>query len=66
MGSHLVEKPYKCIICKGGFTRKDKLKQHMRLHTNERPFECKKCNKKFTRNDAMKSHMKIHLVDCIK
>ncbi|KAL4219718.1 hypothetical protein ACF0H5_020132 [Mactra antiquata] len=42
------EKPYKCDVCISEFTRKESLRDHMRIHTGEKPYKCDVCMSEFT------------------
>ncbi|KAF1744556.1 hypothetical protein MXB_2669 [Myxobolus squamalis] len=55
------EKPFMCLVCKKGFSRKDHLRSHERTHTKERPYRCPICQRGFSRSDERKRHTKIHL-----
>merc|ERR1712030_53054 len=49
-----------CPICKVVFSKKQKLKYHMRIHTGEGLETCHICNKIFTHSYALNIHMRTH------
>ncbi|KAG8198996.1 hypothetical protein JTE90_001795 [Oedothorax gibbosus] len=55
-----VERPFLCSYCDKGFARRDKLSDHVRMHTGERPHVCAHCGKSFTRKDKLTVHVRIH------
>ncbi|XP_018017302.1 zinc finger protein Xfin-like [Hyalella azteca] len=57
--SCLADRMHVCGYCSRAFTRSDKLKMHLRIHTGERPYHCF-CSKTFTRQDKFKQHLNIH------
>ena len=61
---HLKIKPFPCEMCNMSFAERDKLKNHMRIHTGEKPFSCVVCGKNFARKQDCKKHQKsVHGVD---
>ena len=55
---HLNEKPHTCPTCGRSFARKQKMKEHMKLHTGEANFTCPLCHKTFNNRDSQWSHKK--------
>jgi uncharacterized Zn-finger protein len=51
---------FECNICGKGYSRKDVLKVHLRLHTGERPFACRFCGRTFSDRSNMIMHEQIH------
>jgi len=51
---------FKCKICEKQFTRKQRLQQHMFMHTGDHPFKCEVCKQGFSDASKMKKHMKSH------
>uniref|UniRef100_A0AAQ6IH03 C2H2-type domain-containing protein n=1 Tax=Anabas testudineus TaxID=64144 RepID=A0AAQ6IH03_ANATE len=54
------ERPHTCDVCGKGFTLKQLLRNHQRLHAEVRPFRCEQCGKSFYRADTLKGHQRIH------
>lgn len=52
------EKPFKCVVCKSSFRKKETLQRHFLTHTGEKSFECSVCFKAFARKDYVMNHMK--------
>lgn len=52
--------PFKCEVCTRGFSRKDKLKLHLMIHSGDKPLKCEACGKAFLRRDHLKNHMRTH------
>ncbi|XP_034230508.1 zinc finger protein 436-like [Thrips palmi] len=52
--------PFKCEVCTRGFSRKDKLKLHLMIHSGDKPLKCDSCGKAFLRRDHLKNHMRTH------
>ncbi|KAL5281764.1 hypothetical protein ACFFRR_005232 [Megaselia abdita] len=57
---HQQDKPYICVLCMKGFTRRTDLKKHAYFHTGVKPFKCSICSKTFSRNTNLTKHMKTH------
>ena len=53
-------KPFTCSYCQKSFPRKERLKEHERIHTGERPFTCPICGKCFSDSGNFSNHKKGH------
>ena len=49
-----------CLICGRDFTRKQNLRQHLRIHTGVKPFQCDTCGRRFTQKSTLRRHNMIH------
>ncbi|KAJ7413104.1 Zinc finger protein 64 like protein, isoforms 1 and 2 [Willisornis vidua] len=54
------DKPHKCELCSKCFSRKDKLKMHMRCHTGVKPYKCKHCEYAAADSSSLNKHQRIH------
>uniref|UniRef100_A0A8D3BUF7 C2H2-type domain-containing protein n=1 Tax=Scophthalmus maximus TaxID=52904 RepID=A0A8D3BUF7_SCOMX len=54
------ERPHTCDVCGKGFTLKQLLRNHQRLHADVRPFRCEQCGKSFYRAHGLKMHQMVH------
>ncbi|MEQ2216890.1 hypothetical protein XENOCAPTIV_024692, partial [Xenoophorus captivus] len=52
------EKPFSCLTCGKGFTRKSSLTSHMTTHTGEKPYPCDLCEKSFRDRSTYSRHMR--------
>ena len=53
-------KKFRCTECGKGFTLRNSLKNHVRVHTNSRPYCCKLCLKTFKQIGHVKDHLLTH------
>ena len=58
---HFDPQIYECHVCQKTFKRKDKLNNHLSIHTGIRPFLCDLCPKKFITKTKLKEHQRRHL-----
>ena len=49
---------YGCEFCGKGFTHKDKMENHKKIHTNEKEFKCTLCLKSFHQKGNLETHQK--------
>lgn len=56
---HEDPRPFKCLVCKKGFTKKRYLTQHQQIHS-ERPYQCEVCSESFKTEPALVSHRRMH------
>lgn len=54
------EKPFRCNVCDGSFSRYSSLWSHKRLHTGDKPFKCEMCGLTFARAAYLKNHLRVH------
>lgn len=52
------EKKYSCEVCLRKFTRPEKVRIHMRVHTGEKPYNCLMCHKKYQQKNDLNRHVK--------
>jgi KRAB domain-containing zinc finger protein len=68
MWVHRSEKRLNCTQCNRGFNGSDKLKNHIRSHSeNPRPFQCDLCPKNYPTKEVIKNHLlAVHSNQTIK
>lgn len=55
-------RPYKCEICRAGYTLKGDMVRHMRyVHEGIRPYQCSECGNAFGRRSILNKHLKTHM-----
>ncbi|XP_076055857.1 uncharacterized protein LOC143033979 [Oratosquilla oratoria] len=54
------DRPWACNYCKGRFTTKNCLKQHLKTHTGQKPYECDVCLARFREQAGLKRHKMTH------
>lgn len=52
------EKKYSCEVCLRKFSRPEKVRIHMRVHTGEKPYNCLRCHKKYQQKNDLNRHVK--------
>ncbi|KAJ0032851.1 hypothetical protein NQD34_002932 [Periophthalmus magnuspinnatus] len=57
---HTGERPFRCSVCRKGFTRVSTLTLHRRLHMKVKPYKCSICEREFTQNCSLKVHLAKH------
>lgn len=58
------DKPFRCNICNGTFSRYSSLWSHKRLHSGEKNFKCNICSLAFAKAAYLKNHTRIHTGRC--
>lgn len=53
-------KKHLCDTCGKGFSQKNKLRVHYRVHTGIKPYACTYCSKAFTKKDYLVMHERVH------
>ncbi|ELU06199.1 hypothetical protein CAPTEDRAFT_227344, partial [Capitella teleta] len=67
---HSEVKPFTCNFpeCGKSFKRKDKLMDHMKVHSNAKNYSCNICGRKYRNRDGLRYHLKSHArgegIDC--
>lgn len=54
------DKPFRCNVCDGQFSRYSSLWSHKRLHSGDKPFKCDICGLTFARQAYLKNHVRVH------
>uniref|UniRef100_A0A3B3BQY0 C2H2-type domain-containing protein n=1 Tax=Oryzias melastigma TaxID=30732 RepID=A0A3B3BQY0_ORYME len=54
------ERPFTCDLCGKGYTRKDGLNFHKKVHRGEKPFRCETCGKSYALKVHLACHMRSH------
>lgn len=52
------EKKYSCEVCLRKFSRPEKVRIHMRVHTGEKPYNCLICHKNYQQKNDLNRHIK--------
>ncbi|KAF0773438.1 zinc finger protein 596-like [Aphis craccivora] len=52
------EKKYICEVCLRKFSRPEKVRIHMRVHTGEKPYNCLICNNRYQQKNDLNRHVK--------
>ena len=61
---HSTQRDFKCTECDKAFTNKNRLANHLRIHTGAKPFKCKICDYHSNRRDNVLLHCKkVHKVE---
>lgn len=59
-GKDGTERPYLCSVCGRGFSRRETLRRHDRIHTGEKPHRCPICGKNFREAFHLSKHRTVH------
>ncbi|XP_061112085.1 uncharacterized protein LOC133137768 [Conger conger] len=54
------ERPFLCSVCGRGFSRRETLRRHDRVHTGEKPYHCDVCGKDFREAFHLTKHRTVH------
>merc|ERR1711997_1445837 len=61
---HSSQRDFPCTECGKAFTNKNRLANHLRIHTGAKPFKCKICDYRSNRRDNVLLHCKkVHKVE---
>nr|XP_061797469.1 zinc finger protein ZFP2-like [Nerophis lumbriciformis] len=65
-GQHTGKRAHTCNTCGKGFTLRQILLDHQRLHNDDRPYKCTQCDKSFYRVNGLKMHKRLHAIRCVR
>lgn len=54
------EKNMMCQVCHKKFAERQRLLEHMQIHTGIKPYECSVCGRRFSQTSSMYTHALIH------
>ena len=54
------EKNLMCEVCHKKFAERQRLLEHMQIHTGIKPYECSVCGRRFSQTSSMYTHALIH------
>ena len=63
---HMNVKKYQCSFCSSGFSSKQSVKEHLRIHSGVMPYKCTACDKMFRQASQLSLHKRVHIIEGVE